>query len=133
MIKRLRVRVPAGVVREFWVSFQCLLLFCDPFHLLSVTAVASKRSQSFCQKCRWQVTAKDTRFSENWQVGWFSLFTEFTQDQERGVAQWTEWLHAPFDAAVGCLPRSYFLRGLESRSVQQVSATPKYPVTVLLQ
>ena len=26
-----------------------------------VTAVASKRSRSFCQKCRWQVTVKLTR------------------------------------------------------------------------
>ena len=38
------------------VHFLCLLLFRYLFHL-HVTAVAHKRSWSFCQKCRWQVTA----------------------------------------------------------------------------
>ena len=38
-----------------------LTLFRYPFHPRPrVTAVARKRSRSFCQKCRWQVTAKDT-------------------------------------------------------------------------
>ena len=39
------------------VDFLCWLLFRYPFHP-RVTAVAHKRSRSFCQKCRWQVTAK---------------------------------------------------------------------------
>ena len=39
------------------VDFLCWLLFLYPFHPC-VTAVAHKRSRSFCQKCRWQVTAK---------------------------------------------------------------------------
>ena len=39
------------------VKFLCWLLFRYPFHP-RVTAVACKRSQSFRQKCRWQVTAK---------------------------------------------------------------------------
>ena len=39
------------------VNFLCWLLFRYPFHS-RVTAVARKRSRSFCQKCRWQVTAK---------------------------------------------------------------------------
>ena len=39
------------------VDFLCWLLFQYPFHP-RVTAVARKRSWSFCQKCRWQVTAK---------------------------------------------------------------------------
>ena len=41
------------------VSFLCWLLFRYPFHP-RVTAVAHKRSRPFCQKCRWQVTAKHT-------------------------------------------------------------------------
>ena len=41
------------------VNFLCWLLFWYPFHPC-VTAGARKRSQSFCQKCRWQVTAKHT-------------------------------------------------------------------------
>ena len=39
------------------VDFLCWLLFWYPFHP-RVTAVARKRSRSFCQNCRWQVTAK---------------------------------------------------------------------------
>ena len=39
------------------IDFLCWLLFRYPFHP-RVTAVARKRSRSFCQKCRWQVTAK---------------------------------------------------------------------------
>ena len=39
------------------VDFLCWLLFWYLFHPC-VTAVAHKRSWSFCQKCRWQVTAK---------------------------------------------------------------------------
>ena len=39
------------------VNFLCWLLFRYPFQP-RVTTVARKRSQSFCQKCRWQVTAK---------------------------------------------------------------------------
>ena len=38
-------------------DFLCWLLFWYSFHP-HVTTVARKRSQSFCQKCRWQVTAK---------------------------------------------------------------------------
>ena len=64
MIGRSRVRVPTGVEgRMFFcrVNFRCWLLFRYPFHP-RVTAVARKtsrkRSQSFCQKCRWKVTAK---------------------------------------------------------------------------
>ena len=38
------------------VNILCWLLFWYPFH----PRVTCKRSQSFCQKCRWQVTAKHT-------------------------------------------------------------------------
>ena len=39
------------------VGFLCWLLIRYPFHT-RVTAVARKRPRSFCQKCRWQLTAK---------------------------------------------------------------------------
>ena len=39
------------------VNFLCWFLFGYLFHPC-VTAVAHKRSRSFCQKCRWQVTTK---------------------------------------------------------------------------
>ena len=41
------------------VNFLCWLLFRCPFHP-RVTSAARKRSRSFCQKCRWQFTAKHT-------------------------------------------------------------------------
>ena len=40
-------------------NFLCWLLLQYLFHLY-VTAAVCKRSWSFCQKCRWQVTAKHT-------------------------------------------------------------------------
>ena len=42
-----------------------VLLFRYPFHP-HVTTVAHKRSRSFCQKCRWQVTAKHTYTLHMW-------------------------------------------------------------------
>ena len=47
------------------VNFLCWLLFQYPFHP-RVTAVARKRSRSFCQKCRWQVTAKHAYTLRMW-------------------------------------------------------------------
>ena len=47
------------------VDFLCWLLFQYPFHP-RVTAVAHKRSRSFCQKCRWQVTAKHAYTLHMW-------------------------------------------------------------------
>ena len=44
-------------VSVFLKVFLCWLLFWYPFHPRD-TAVACKRPRSFCQKCRWQVTAK---------------------------------------------------------------------------
>ena len=46
--------------RDFFLSrvnFLCWLLFWYLFHP-RVTAAARKRPRSFCQKCKWQVTAK---------------------------------------------------------------------------
>ena len=42
-----------------------VLLLSYPFHL-RVTAVARKRPRSFCQKCRWQVTAQHTCILRVW-------------------------------------------------------------------
>ena len=47
------------------VDFLCWLLFRYPFHP-RVTTVARKRSRSFCQKCRWQVTAKHAHTLRMW-------------------------------------------------------------------
>ena len=47
------------------VNFLWWLLFRYPLHL-RVTAVAHKRSRSFCEKCRWQVTAKHTGTLHMW-------------------------------------------------------------------
>ena len=56
VIKRSRVRVPAGAAGEF--SSPGSTFCADSYFGIRVTAVARKRSRSFCQKCRWQVTAK---------------------------------------------------------------------------
>ena len=47
------------------VNFLCWLLFRYLFHP-HVTAVALKRPWSFCQKCRWQVTAKHAYTLHMW-------------------------------------------------------------------
>ena len=47
------------------VNFLCWLLFRYPFHP-RVTAVARKRSRSFCQKRSWQVTAKHAYTLRMW-------------------------------------------------------------------
>ena len=47
------------------VDFLCWLLFRYPFHP-RVTAVARKKSRSFCQKCRCQVTAKHAYTLRMW-------------------------------------------------------------------
>ena len=59
MIERSRVRIPAGAAGEFSSqgSTFCADSFRYPFHP-PVTAVARKRARSFCQKCKWQFTAK---------------------------------------------------------------------------
>ena len=64
VIERSRVRIPAGTAGEF-SSPGSTLLFWYQFHP-RVTAVASKRSRSFCQKCRWQVTAKHAYTLRMW-------------------------------------------------------------------
>ena len=47
------------------VDFLCWLLFRYPFHP-RVTTVARKKSRSFCQKCKWQVTAKHAYTLHMW-------------------------------------------------------------------
>ena len=47
------------------VDFLCWLLFRYPFHP-RVTTVARKKSRPFCQKCRWQFTAKHAYTLRMW-------------------------------------------------------------------
>ena len=67
------------------VNFLCWLLFRYPFHPY-VTAVARKRSWSFCQKCRWQVTAKHAYtlhiwLCMKWHGAWlYGVHTNLHQD-----------------------------------------------------
>ena len=58
------------VVDRFYIalielSVYIYTIFRYPFHP-RVTAVARKRSRSFCQKCRWQVTAKHAYTLRMW-------------------------------------------------------------------
>ena len=61
MIERCGLESLRSGARNFLsrVNFLCRLLFRHPFHS-RVIAVAHTKSRSFCQKCRWQVTAKHT-------------------------------------------------------------------------
>ena len=66
------------------VDFLCWLLFQYPFHP-RVTTVARKRSRSFCQKCRWHVTAKHAYtlrmwLCMKWHGAW--LYTVYTERAE---------------------------------------------------
>ena len=60
MIERSRVRIPAGTAGEFSSpgSTFCADSYFGIRSTPRVTTVARKKSRSFCQKCRWQVTAK---------------------------------------------------------------------------
>ena len=72
------------------VDFLCWLLFRYPFHP-RVTTVAHKRSRSFCQKHRWQVTAKHTYicgFAWSDMVHGCMVFTEL-------VSRWLQFHVAP--------------------------------------
>ena len=68
MIERLRVRIPAGAAGEFSSpgSTFCADSYFGIRSTPRVTAVARKRSWSFCQKCRWQVTAKHAYTLRMW-------------------------------------------------------------------
>ena len=63
------------------VDFLCWLLFRYPFHP-RVTTVARKKSRSFCQKCRWQVTAKTRIHLTYWTVlrHWSQLVPNMSND-----------------------------------------------------
>ena len=65
VISRSWVQVPAGAVGKFSSPGST---FCADsyFGIHLVTTEAHKRSQSFCQKCRWQVTAKHTQTLPMW-------------------------------------------------------------------
>ena len=51
------------IIQTMYTCVQCLFRY--PFHP-RVTIVARKRSRSFCQKCRWQVTAKHAYTLRMW-------------------------------------------------------------------
>ena len=61
MIEELWVQIPAGATGEFSSLGQLSVLTLISVSVPPcVTAVTRKRSRSFCQKCRWQVTGKHT-------------------------------------------------------------------------
>ena len=64
MIERSQVRIPAGAAGEF--SSPGSTFCADSYFGIRVTAVARKRPRSFCQKCRWQVTAKHAYTLRMW-------------------------------------------------------------------
>ena len=97
MIGRSRVRIPAGAAGEcfFSESTFCAVSFRYPFHS-RVNAVARKRSWSFFERCRWQVTAKHactahTRLGIKWHcklVRGCTVYTEHVPKQFRVQSEW---------------------------------------------
>ena len=80
-------KVPAGAAGEFsspWSSFCADSYFgirSTPVLPPHVTTVVHKRSRSFCQKCRWQVTPKHTcGFEWSDTVTW--CMAEFAPEQQ---------------------------------------------------
>ena len=89
----------------FRVDFLCWLLFRYPFHP-RVTAVARKRSRSFCQKCRWHVTAKHSYtlrmwLCMKWHGAW--LYGALTQNLRRDGCSFM-W-HQPCRQRCGCVKK----------------------------
>ena len=108
MIEKLRVRIPAGATGNFLLqSSLCVLtLIPCPFHP-RVTAVTRKRPQSFCQKCRWQVTPKQA----------------YTLDPTK-----SEWaVYAAVQVQCGNLSGNEFTRSL-SGNIRPQSAQPAEPL-----
>ena len=69
VVERSRVRVPAGAAGE--LSSPGSTFCADSYFGIRSTpvlplTVARKRSRSFCQKCRWQVTAKHAYTLRMW-------------------------------------------------------------------
>ena len=80
--------------QEWWDNFLlqsqlCVLtLIRCPFHP-RVTAVAGKRLQSFCQKCRWQVTPKHIHpWPNEVAVGWLCCCPGIVWEPIRKLAHW---------------------------------------------
>ena len=68
IFERSRVRIPAGMAGEFSSagSTFCADSYFGIRSTPGVTTVARKKSRSFCQKCRWQVTAKHAYTLRMW-------------------------------------------------------------------
>ena len=84
VIERSWVWVPTGAA-EFSSprSAFCTGSYFSMFHP-HVTIAACKRSQSFCQKCRWQVTAKHTYTLHKWFcMKWHGMVVWCTQNALR--------------------------------------------------
>ena len=72
-----------------------LTLISDPFHP-RVTTVARKKSRSFCQKCRWQVTAKQTlRIEPCFGIACSELLCESHSSGAVWESRWTSWAVRP--------------------------------------
>ena len=82
MIESLWVPIPAGGAGEFSSpgSTFCADSYFGIHSTSSITAAACERSQSFCQKCRWRITAKHAYTLSMWLcMKWHGcmVYTEF--------------------------------------------------------
>ena len=86
----------SGGGENFLLQDQLSVLTYDyPFHP-RVTAVARKRSQPFCQKCRWQVTDKYAYNLHMWfcRMKWLDMVVWCTQNMRRDGSSfmWHHWV-----------------------------------------
>ena len=77
------------------VSFLCWLLLWYPFRPC-VTTVAHKRSQSLCQKCTWQVTAKHIHTLNMWLcMKWHCKLVEGCMVYTERALRWQQFCLPP--------------------------------------
>ena len=93
-----RTRKPGGIILFYMVNFVCWLTYRYPFHP-RVTAVARKRSRSFCQKCRWEAELnRHAGASLSRKVRPPSIKTVQPIRSQPPAWQW-RWKHSPMPSA----------------------------------
>ena len=96
-LERSWTQVPAGTTGEFSSPGSTFSAdsFWFPFHPC-VTAASLKRPQSFCQKCRWQVTAKRTCTLCMWLgLKWHGKVVHGCMVSTECAQRWQQFLLAP--------------------------------------
>ena len=109
------------------VNFLCWLLFQYPFHPC-VTTVARKRPWSFCQKRRWQVTAKHAYTLRMWLcLKWHGAWLYGVHRMRRDGCSFMR--HQPYIKAIN---NCYLLRRLLWCGMVQFLVQSNYHMSIYL-